>query len=222
MDETYRVIARDLAQKHLAANDALGWFEALYAQAAGDSSIIPWADLKPNPNLITWLDAAHIHGNGRKALKVGCGLGDDAEELALRGFDTTAFDISQTAISWCRRRYPDSPVTYSAADLFDAPLEWRRAFSFVVESYTLQVLPPGLRSKAIPLIADFVAPGGLLLVIARGRDTTDPGGNMPWPLTKKELSMFSDAGLNEVSFEDYWDNENPPVRRFRAGYSRNG
>jgi len=222
MDEVHRVIARDLAHKHLAAGDALGWFEALYAQANGASSIIPWADLKPNPNLITWLDAAHIHGNGHKSLKVGCGLGDDAEELARRGFATTAFDISKTAISWCRRRHPHSPVTYMTADLFDAPLEWQRAFSFVVESYTLQVLPPDFRTKAIIRIADFVAPGGLLLVIARGRDTTDPEGNMPWPLTKKELNTFSDAGLNEVSFDDYTDNKNPPVRRFRAVYSRNG
>ena len=220
MNETRRATARGLAHKHLATGDPLGWFEALYTQADGDFSIIPWADLSPNPNLVEWLDATRVRGKEDKALKVGCGLGDDAEELASRGFDTTAFDISRSAISWCRRRHPDSPVTYLAADLFDAPAEWQGKFSLVIESYTLQVLPPDLRGKAIHCIADFVAPGGTLLVIARGRESTDPEGNMPWPLTREELTSFCDYGFREVGYEDYFDKEDPPVRRFRAAYHR--
>ena len=195
MNEMRRATARELAYKHLAAGDALGWFEALYAQADGDSSIIPWADLTPNPNLVDWLDATRVRGKGDKALKIGCGLGDDAEELASRGFDTTAFDISQTAISWCLRRHPDSPVTYLVADLFDAPAEWRSGFSLVVESYTLQVLPPDLRRKAIHCIAGLVASGGMLLVITRGREPADTEEKMPWPLTREELTSFCDYGL---------------------------
>lgn len=220
MDETNRVTARELAHKYLSAGDGLSWFEVLYAQAGDDASIIPWADLTPNPNLVAWLDAMHIHGEGHTALKVGCGLGDDAEELALRGFVTTAFDISQTAISWCRRRHPCSSVTYVVADLFDSPPAWHGAFPLVVESYTLQVLPPDLRPKAMRCIADFLAPEGTLLVITRGRELRDPEGKMPWPLTREELTAFRECGLHEVSFEDYLDNEDPPMRRFRAVYRR--
>ena len=33
-------------------------------------------------------------------LRIRPGLGDDAEELVRRGFDVTAFDISDTAIQW--------------------------------------------------------------------------------------------------------------------------
>jgi SAM-dependent methyltransferase len=191
VDETARVTAREIAHKHLVAGDALGWFEVLYAQADGDASIIPWADLTPNPNLVAWLDAMHIHGGGHKALKVGCGLGDDAEELALRGFDTAAFDISQTAISWCRRRHPRSSVTYLAADLFDAPPEWHGAFFLVVESYTLQVLPPNLRQKAVRCVADFLAPGGTLLVIARDAKHMNPKERCPGP--SRERSCLHSA-----------------------------
>ena len=147
-------------------------------------------------------------------------MGDDAEELAQRGFLTTAFDISQTAISWCRRRHPHSSVAYLAADLFNAPAEWHGAFSLVVESYTLQVLPPDLRVKAIHRITGFLAPGGTLLVIARGRDSTESEGKMPWPLTREELTAIHECGLKEESFEDYFDNEDPPIRRFRAVYRR--
>ncbi len=219
MSEEQRVTARAIAHKHLDSGDPLGWFEDLYCQAREDSSIIPWADLEPNPNLIEWLNRHDTLGSGR-AIKVGSGLGDDAEELVSRGFTTTAFDISQSAIAWSKRRFPQSSASYIVADLFSAPIEWRAMFEFVLESYTLQVLPPNLRLDAMRRIASFVAPGGTLLVIARGRETSEPEGKMPWPLTKDELSLFESHGLKEVSFEDYMDSENPPVRRFRATYIR--
>ncbi|MEJ2247365.1 MAG: class I SAM-dependent methyltransferase [Acidobacteriota bacterium] len=219
MSEENRATARDIAHRHLEAGDPLGWFEDLYSRAGTNPSIIPWADLKPNPNLIEWLNRSSIDCNSR-ALKVGSGLGDDAEELSRRGFQTTAFDISESAIAWSRRRFPRSKVSYSVANLFSAATEWNGKFGFVLESYTLQVLPPSRRGDAIRCIASFLAPGGTLLVIARGRDPDEPEGRMPWPLTKGELSLFQDHGLTEVSFEDYMDKENPPVRRFRATYRR--
>lgn len=219
MGEEQRAIAREIAYKHLKAGDPLSWFEDLYSRAGDDTSIIPWADLTPNPNLIDWLERTECAGPG-KALKIGCGLGDDAEELTRRGFETTAFDISASAIMWCRRRYPQSSVSYVVEDLFSAPTEWKAGFQFVLESYTLQVLPPDHRAEAVSCIASFVAPEGTLLVIARGREPNEPEGKMPWPLKKDELSLFETQGIRKVSFEDYKDNENPPVRRFRATYRR--
>jgi hypothetical protein len=219
MSETQRETAREIAHKHLDSGDPLGWFEDLYSQADEESSIIPWAELEPNPNLIDWLDQ-HGTANFGLAIKVGSGLGDDAEELARRGFETTAFDISDSAIAWSRRRFPKSSVSYIVADLFSAPIEWKAMFDFVLESYTLQVLPPDLRAEAVRCIASFVAPDGTLLVIARGREPNEPEGKMPWPLKKDELSLFEAQGLRNVSFEDYKDNEDPPVRRFRATYRR--
>lgn len=219
MSETHRVMARKIAHKHLDAGDPLGWFEDLYSSAGEDTSIIPWADLKPNPNVVDWLDQ-YASGDSGMAIKVGSGLGDDAEELARRGFDTTAFDISESAIAKSRARFPNSPVSYIVEDLFSAPNEWHGKFDLVVESYTLQVLPPALRVGAIGSIAAFVAPGGTLLVVSRGRESDEPEGKMPWPLTKEELALFQTHDLKEVSFEDYIDNEEPPVRRFRVTYFR--
>ena len=212
MNEENRATARDMAKRHLDAGDPLGWFENLYSEAQDKVFIIPWADLEPNPNLVEWLNHQKDLCPGR-ALKIGSGLGDDAEELSKRGFQTTAFDISETAIAWSIKRFPKSSVEYVVADLFSAPDEWRSSFDFVLESYTLQVLPPKLRPAAIRNIASFVAPGGTLLIITRGREDSDPEGQMPWPLTKQELSLFKSYGLAETSFEDYIDNENPPVRR---------
>ncbi|MBI9085328.1 MAG: class I SAM-dependent methyltransferase [Desulfobacterales bacterium] len=218
MSEINRATAREIAHKHLDSGDPLGWFEDLYLQANGDPSIVPWADLTPNPNLIDWLNQRGETAG--RAIKVGSGLGDDAEELTRRGYETTAFDISESAIAWSRRRFPQSSVLYMVGDLFSAPRKWEAGFDLVVESYTLQVLPPTLRAQAVRCIASFVAPGGTLLVIARGREPSEPQGKMPWPLTREEMSLFETQGLREVSFDDYMDIEEPPVRRFRATYQR--
>jgi SAM-dependent methyltransferase len=215
-----RARARELAKTFLERGNAKGWFEALYAEAEGDAEQIPWADLAPNPHLISWLDENHAQVEGRRALVVGCGLGDDAESLAARGFDVTAFDISAAAIDWCRRRYADSKVNYVAADLFELESEWREAFHLVVEVNTLQVLPPELRPAAISSMVNCVTPDGYLLVIARGREPNDEPGSMPWPLIKGDLEHFVQSGLKLISFEDFFDEEEPPVRRFRVQYRK--
>jgi 2-polyprenyl-3-methyl-5-hydroxy-6-metoxy-1,4-benzoquinol methylase len=215
-----RRLARALAAEAISQGKPLDWFETLYRKANRNESAIPWADLTVNPNLAQWLALAQIEGQGRKALVVGCGLGDDAEALASRGFQVTGFDISETCIAWCRRRFPTSQVEYLVADLFSAPSSWLRAFDFVLEAYTLQVLPENLRTTAARRIADFVAADGRLLVITRGRDVGDDPGKMPWPLVRGELAEFDRAGLTEVKFEDYSDAESPPVRRFRIEYRR--
>ena len=215
-----RTRARELAAEYIAKGDPTGWFERLYREADEGKSIVPWAELRRSPNLLNFWRDQPIPSAGKTAVTVGCGLGDDAEQLAEWGFSTTAFDVSESAIQSCRRRFPDSRVEYVAADLLQPPDSWFRAFDFVLESNTLQVLPPELRARAMENAAGFVAEDGRLLVIARARDENDPRGEMPWPLTRWELNHFTEIGLRELSFEDFLDSEEPPVRRFRVVYLR--
>ncbi|MBC8108064.1 MAG: class I SAM-dependent methyltransferase [Anaerolineae bacterium] len=215
-DQTRALIASQYER-----NDPIGWFEALYSTANGDVSQIPWADQKPNHNLTSWLDRERTAGTNRSAIIVGCGLGDDAEELARRGFVVSAFDVSQSAIDWCSRRFPSSPVKYAQADLFRMPGEWLGKFNFVFEAYTIQALPRSLRPQAIAAVASLVAPGGELLVICRGREADEDDGSLPWPLTHEEIASFEPHGLRRESFENYFDEErDPPVRRFRARFRK--
>jgi len=215
---TDRSVARDLANRSVGRGDPTGWFEELYRLAETRPEVIPWADEKVNPHLVTWAERNGIEGRGRRALVVGCGYGDDAEWLANRGFRVLAFDVSPTAISAARRRFPDSRVDYREADVLGLPNEWIRAFDLVFEAYTLQVLPREPRAVAARQIA--ATAKDTLLIVARGRDEDDDPGQMPWPLTRRDLLPIRKQrpDLIQVSFEDYMDDETPPVRRFRVEY----
>ncbi|HEU0122818.1 MAG TPA: class I SAM-dependent methyltransferase [Bryobacteraceae bacterium] len=204
--EEKRDLARELAQQHYAAGDPLGWFDALYRSAGGDFGVIPWADRAVNPHLAAWCEREAFPRQGCKTLVVGCGLGDDAEYLAARGAEVTAFDLSPTAIEWCRRRFPASPVRYETANL----LEYKGNFDLVVEIYTLQAMPLELRPRAIAAVGSL---GRELLIICRGREESDPPGQLPFPLTKSDLAAIP---LPLVRLEDFDDPFDPGKRRFRA------
>jgi SAM-dependent methyltransferase len=212
-----RAFARQLAAEAIANGDDTGWFETLYAAAEQGAATVPWADLAPNPRLVRALAGA---AGGRRAVVIGCGLGDDAEHVASLGLTTVAFDVSPTAIAGARRRFPRSAVEYVIADLLSPPHSWAGAFDLVVEVYTLQVLTGAARRTAIARTAQLVAPGGRLLVIAGARDEHDEPGTMPWPLTRAEIESFRGYGLTEHAITDFLDDEDGElVRRWRAWFT---
>jgi SAM-dependent methyltransferase len=169
-------------------------FEDMYAAAGDDLAAVPWANLRPFPQLVEWLGGEKVAA-GATALVIGCGYGDDAEELARRGFAVSAFDFSPTAIGRARERFPDSAVDYRVADLFDLPVEWGERFDLVVEIRTLQSLPIDVRKRGAAAIAATVAPGGRVWLFALGRETHLPGERRPWPVVPGELAELERAGL---------------------------
>lgn len=207
---------REIFQETTARGDLTGGFEQLYSEAKQNPDAIPWADLAANPHLLEWLEREDINGTGKTVVVVGCGLGDDAEALAKRGFTVTAFDISNSAVEWCKKRFPETKVQYINADLFQTPKDW--AFDFVFECYTIQSLPLALRPKAIEAVAGLVAPDGHLLAIGRLVSLPEEQVGMPWPLLRSELDLFKSYGLTEGSFEDFIDSTG--TRRFQVEYQR--
>jgi hypothetical protein len=209
---------RKLAAESLQSGDFRSWFEKVYAASAGETSGVPWADLVPNPNLVSWQSRNKVSAG--RALVIACGLGDDAEFLAEHGMEVTAFDISQTCVDWCKERFPKSPVAYQCEDLFELPQEWRGHFDFIFEANTLQCLPESEQATAMGCIADCLAVDGDLLICARLREDDDERGELPWPLRERDFNSLEQAGLKKANWEDFVDNEDPPVRRVRVLYRR--
>ena len=216
--EQRRVRARELAAEFADRGDRLGWFDAFYKEAAGNNEQIPWADLEPNRFFKAWADDVELKCDGRKALVVGCGLGDDAKFLDDLGFNVTAFDISPTAVEWAKRLYPDTDIRFEVADLFEPFRGWLGAFDFVLEIYTIQPLPMEMRERVIDSIAGFVADNGELVVVTRGREDDEEPVELPWPLSRRDLSRFETHGLKQTDFRIFDGDEDPPVPRWVVQY----
>lgn len=181
---------------------------------------MPWDRRLPHWALATWAEARGLDGNGWRAIVVGCGLGADAAYLADLGFDTTAFDLSETAVRTARERFPGA-VDYIQADLLHLPDEWVHAFDLVVEIFTVQALPLSLRHQATANVAQLVAPGGTLLVVEAIHDEGEPPPvGPPWPFTRAQVEAFATDGVLIERIDVVTNPEQPDQHRWRAEFRR--
>lgn len=219
--EMSRVRAREVAAEFAENGDAFGWFDAFYKEAAGDNEKIPWADLEPNTYFKGWAEKNGLKGEGKTAMVVGCGLGDDAIYLHDLGFKVTAFDISPTAIDWAKKLSGEREIAYHVADLFKPDPAWINAFDFVLEIYTIQPLPMEIRADVIKAVAAFVGENGELVVVTRGREDDEKPEILPWPMSRKELALFETHGLKQTDLEVMPGAEDDlPIDRFIAVFRR--
>ncbi|MGA3303382.1 MAG: class I SAM-dependent methyltransferase [Methylovirgula sp.] len=196
------------------------WFEAVYQRAEEDPACVPWANLSAHP-LTTSFVNGQIRGiEGLRVLDVGCGLGDNAELFSKAGANITAFDFVPEAISWAKRRFPQSKVDYQTADLFALPREWQRQFDLVHECYTLQALSFPLIPRALGVFKSLLAEGGKVLLIARARAEDEEVTGPPWPLPPSVFEAAQREGLAPVVIEDISATAQVGRRHWRAVLGR--
>ncbi len=220
MKEFDPVAYKKMVKSYQERDDPTGWFDRIYTDAEGDHRAVFWADLEACPYLLQWLQNCSFKHTGRKAIAVGCGVGDDAEALSEAGYAVTAFDISPEAIRLCKNRYPETRVNYLVADLFAYPTEWAESFDLVYECNTIQVLPGKYRIQARDAMVSLLAPQGYLLVSCRSRLKGKQVDDIPLPLDREEIDGFIRCGLSKESFEAYDDTQDPPVPHFFATYQK--
>lgn len=211
---------RDMVRSHQDKDDPTGWFDSIYSSAEGDHNAVFWADLAPNPYLLEWLEQHPLKGSKKKAIAIGCGVGDDAEVMAAAGYEVTAFDIAPSAIALCQNRYKDTNVNYLVADLFEYPEEWFQTFDLVYECNTIQVLPGKYRTQARDAMVSLLAEQGDLLVSCRSRLSGEQEDAIPLPLDRHEIDGFIRSSLIEKEFMAYDDDQEPPVPHFFAWYTK--
>ncbi|MEC7197968.1 MAG: methyltransferase domain-containing protein [Candidatus Thermoplasmatota archaeon] len=197
-------------------DNPLSWFEDLYSRANMDDSWIPWSDGNPNPLLVDWV----IGQPAGKALVVGSGLGEDAAFLDKKGWQVTAFDISETAIKWSSERYSHTSVSWMVADLLNLPPELAGDFDLVLEVHILQAMPVELRKIASQKLAPLVSENGFLVCIGRYATEGDLTTGPPWPLSHSFIESVG-AGLGEMSLKKIrLQSDDSSVLRYRAIWRR--
>ena len=220
MKEFDPVKYQNMVRDFQARDEPLGWFDSIYTDAGGDYHAVFWADLTVNLCLDKWLKENPLKGKVKKAIAIGCGVGDDAEAMASAGYTVTAFDIAPTAIALCKNRYKETKVEYLVADLFEYPQEWFEAFDLIYECNTIQVLPGKYRQKAMTSMVSLMSKDAHLLVSCRSRNSEEQEGLIPLPLDKEEIDGFKVLGVHEESFLAYDDDQVPTVPHFFATYKK--
>ncbi len=193
-----------LVAEHLAAGRPTGWFEPVYAAGFGRREAVPWAGDGPHPFVVDWLEDPVATPPGGRAVVVGCGLGDDAAELARRGWRVTAFDIAPSAVRWARRRHRRVDVDWRQQDLLDLPDWWGGAFDLVVEVHTVTSLPGVVRDGAMDAVGRLVAEGGVAVVVtllATGAQHAQGWVGPPWAQAPSELATYRASGLVRLTLE---------------------
>ncbi|MEV1290860.1 FAD-dependent oxidoreductase [Pseudonocardia sp. NPDC049635] len=189
-------ITRDLLAADVAASVAdrwsAGFWDAHYATREQ-----MWSG---NPN--RWLRAEAADLAPGRALDAGCGEGGDAIWLAGRGWQVRAVDVSTVAVERAREAATAAGVadriTTEVADLRTRALP-ERAFDLVTAQYLH--LPSELRRPVYARLADAVAPGGTLLLVAH--HPKDLEGSLRRPhdpdLFADEIELIAD--LDDAEWE---------------------
>ena len=146
-----------------------------------------------------------------KFLEVGCGAGANLAWLAEQGIRISGIDISQKALSLCKKTLKHKGLeknieilTQASASDIPCPDEY---FDGIIESCVFQHLPNELRIKAFSEVVRLLKPGGLFIghMLSRKHSTfknqvnntgqTEPGTLILNSKNTKEKINLEDIGL---------------------------
>ncbi|NQY20202.1 MAG: methyltransferase domain-containing protein [Campylobacteraceae bacterium] len=210
---------KKMVKEHQQNDEPTSWCNSIYEDVKGDYTKVFWSDLESNPYLLEYI--SNNKAEGKKAIVVGCGVGDDAFSLSEAGYKVTAFDISSAAIDLCKKRYENSKIDFLVADLFDYPISWFEDYDLVYECNTIQVLAGKYRILAREKISSLLKKDASVLVSCRSRREGQQENDIPKPLDKKEINEFVHKDkLKEVFFVSYYDTQEPPICHFFAEYKK--
>jgi len=114
-------------------------------------------------------------------------------QLAQRGFDVTATDISEAAIRLAheKAKAPGLTITWQQDDILDTRLIG--AFDLIFDRGCFHVLPPERRSDYVATIARLLTPGGLSFLKCFSH--LQPGTQGPNRFTSEEIQMIFNSQL---------------------------
>ncbi len=184
----------------------------------------PWDQQEPSGELLRLLDERAVAPC--RALEIGCGTGANVVELARRGFEVTAFDVSALAVERATARVEEAgfsvghasagtSVDLRVAGVHDASLAELEPFPLLFDRGVYHVLQREADDLAAltALLERVAAPGALWLSLA-GNDNETEEGEGPPTVTAAALvatwePLFELVDLREVRFRARRDDGSP-------------
>jgi methyl halide transferase len=170
---------------------------------------IPWDLGGPSPPFARWLREGHMPPG--KMMVLGAGRGHDARLFARAGFDVTAVDFSETAVSAMRSlTNPALPLNIVQANIFDLPAGYNDSFDYVLEYTCYCAINPARRPDYANLVQRVLKPGGQLIALAF--PLGDRVGGPPFAVSVAEMvALFTRRGFHLAHREQPPDSV-PPRR----------
>lgn len=149
-------------------------------------------------------------------LDIGCGEGQNANPLALRGINVTAVDESGIGLQKVKTLYPAAlralirgKIQTVQADILDYLEKDNREYNATICMHVLQFLPQEKISRVIGQIQNRTAPGGYTAIASFLEDPEIP--ECADSLKEKKLSYLPEGLLRQL-FSN-WDIKKYRVRR---------
>jgi ubiquinone/menaquinone biosynthesis C-methylase UbiE len=122
---------------------------------------------------------------GASVLDLGCGSGEPADVEIAKEHHVTGVDISETQITLARQNVPAGTFLHGDAGSVEFPAG---SFDAVISFYTLEHIPRAEHAALLERIAEWLRPGGLLLISMEAGDYDDVTGE--WLGVPMFLSCF--------------------------------
>jgi len=171
------------------------WDERYQQQAV---ETMPWFYPELDDDLKQALDELKVH-EGR-ALDLGTGPGTQAIQLAQRGFDVTATDLSEAAIRLARAKAETQglAIRWQQDDILSSQLTG--PFDLIFDRGCFHVLPPERRQDYIATVAGLLKPGGFFFLKCFSQ--LQPGTQGPNRFTPAQIQSIFSSGLQVRSVSE--------------------
>ncbi len=127
---------------------------------------LQWFSENPSPIVEETIQRHQITPQHR-ALELGCGEGRDAIVLLEKGYDLLATDVSQTAISFCQRKYPEFSKHFAVLDCVAGEISEKFDFIYAV-AVVHMLVPDADRDAFFRFIRSHLTPSGIALICTMG------------------------------------------------------
>lgn len=170
---------------------------------------VSWSSDKNSPIVLETIKKYNIVPEA-DLLEIGCGEGRDSKPVLENGYRLMATDISEEAISYCKRAIPDYEKNFSVLDCLSAQVDKLFDFIYGVAVIHMLVLDED-RNKFYRFIYNHLKPDGIALICTMGDGEYEMRSdiNQAFALQEREHEsgkmMVTGTSCRMVSFKTFED-----------------